>query len=264
MKVSELLQDFDYAPTAQPALEQSIAQLTNDSRQIVSGAVFLAIRGINSHALEHLSETQCQQAAAIIYEPTFDLGRFAAYQHKFIALPELHRHVGSLVKRFYAPSFPSPPIGVTGTNGKTSVTHFFSQLSDYAFVGTNGYGSGDKVTKLSHTTPDALLTQKILAELSRHYEGVAMEVSSHAMVLHRVDAVDFGVAVFTNLSQDHLDFHQDMEDYFQAKAKLFHKDSVKTAVINTDDDYGYRLAKDCHPHKRVIAFGKDSQSLHRI
>ncbi|MBS9782169.1 MAG: UDP-N-acetylmuramoyl-L-alanyl-D-glutamate--2,6-diaminopimelate ligase, partial [Gammaproteobacteria bacterium] len=106
----------------------------------------------------------------------------------------------------------------------------------------------------------ALSVQKILANLSNGFSGVAMEVSSHALALHRVSAVDFSVAVFTNLSQDHLDFHADMDDYFNAKAELFAFDSVKVAVINADDDYGYRLAQMAEKNgKRVLAFGRNER-----
>ncbi len=176
----------------------------------------------------------------------------------------MHQHVGDIAKRFYAPSdrpqFAAPLIGVTGTNGKTSITQFITQLDNYACIGTMGYGDSRHLHELSHTTPDALLLQKILAELSRDYRGVAMEVSSHALCLNRVDAVDIGVAVFSNLSQDHLDFHTDMEDYFQAKAKLFEKASVTVAIINTDDDYGLRLAEQCRAAgKRVITYGQQAR-----
>lgn len=256
----DLLNTIDHAPIPEHLSGVVVDAVVNDSRHIVSGCVFLAERGLSSHALDHLTPAQCQQATAIIYESDYDLAAFADYHDKFIAVPNLHQHISAIGKAFYAPQLTRPLIGVTGTNGKTSVTQFIAQLADYTCIGTMGYGRPDALVELSHTTPNALQTQAILAELADSASGVAMEVSSHALRLHRVDAVEFGVAVFTNLSQDHLDFHRDMADYFAAKAELFSKDSVNAVVINTDDDYGYRLAQDCQARgQRVLAFGQQAR-----
>lgn len=267
IKLNKLLQCCSDASLPEKLSLQTVSCLVNDSRQLVSGCVFLAARGLSSHALDHLTAEQYQTAAAIVYEPDYDISRFTgntANKGKFIAVADLHRHIGTIARQFYnprhKPQFSAPLIGVTGTNGKTSMSQFIAQLADYACIGTMGYGRPNHLAELAHTTPDALQMQKILAELSSQVSGVAMEVSSHALVLHRVDAVAFDIAVFTNLSQDHLDFHADIEDYFQAKAKLFQRDSVKTAIINTDDEHGFRLAMHCQAEgKRVIAFGKNSR-----
>lgn len=255
--LKDLLHTIDHEPIPESIAGMMVASLVNDSRHIVSGCVFLAARGLSSHALDYLTSEQCEQAVAIVYESDYDVAKFATYQHKFIAVPALHQHISAIGKAFYAPQFSQPLIGVTGTNGKTSVTQFIAQLADYACIGTMGYGRPQALTELSHTTPNALQTQAILAALSQQVTGVAMEVSSHALRLYRVDAVDFRVAVFTNLTQDHLDFHHDMEDYFEAKSDLFCQQSVQSAVINVDDEYGYRLAQTCMARgQRVLAFGQ--------
>lgn len=261
MKLNVLLQGLTTQTIAPSCAESTVEQMTNDSRHIVSGCVFLAESGLSSHALDYLTPELCELATAIVYQPPYDLSRFAPYAEKFIAVECLNEKMSEIGQRFYTPQFNQSIIGITGTNGKTSISHFIAQLANYAVIGTMGYGRADALTELSHTTPNALLMQQILGVLSEQFDGVTMEVSSHALVLHRVSAVDFEVAVFSNLSQDHLDFHADMEDYFAAKATLFHFPHVRTAVINTDDDYGYRLAVDLQARgKRVLALGKQART----
>ncbi|PID66964.1 MAG: UDP-N-acetylmuramoyl-L-alanyl-D-glutamate--2,6-diaminopimelate ligase [Gammaproteobacteria bacterium] len=240
-----------------------IKSMTNNSQQLVAGCLFLAEQGIHSHGLDYLSDADCRKIGAIVYQTGYDISRFSNYRHKMIGVDKLNEKVSAIAKRFYQPQLGQALIGVTGTNGKTSVTNFIAQLSGYGVIGTMGYGDIKHLNELSHTTPDALSVQKILAELSSYCDGVAMEVSSHALALHRVASVAFSVAVFTNLSQDHLDFHHDMADYFAAKSKLFAFASVNTAVINGDDDYGYRLAKTAEKNgKRALVFGQDERVKH--
>ncbi len=263
MKIKELLPLQYHKSISEHILESEIATIVNNTQDITEQSVFFAVQGISSHALDYLTQEQAKMATAIIYEPPYTIRKFTEVKDKFIAIENLHKNIGFLAKNFYQLQFKHSIIGITGTNGKTSVSQFIAQLANYASIGTMGYGRPNNLTPLSHTTPDALTVQKILTELSQEsngnkFDGVAMEVSSHAMSLHRIDAVPIEIAVFTNLTQDHLDFHKDMEDYFQAKAKLFKKESVKTAIINTDDDFGLRLAHDCIANgKKVIAFGQN-------
>ncbi len=204
----------------------------------------------------YLTERQAATATLIVYQPDYNLERFSLVKDKFVAIAQLNQSISEIAKRFYAPHFSKAIIGITGTNGKTSIANFIAQLSGYGVIGTMGYGQLGKLKTLSHTTPNALLLQSILSELSTEVEGVAMEVSSHAMDLHRVDSVDFDTAVFSNLTQDHLDFHANMEDYFQAKVKLFTMGCVKNRIINVDDSYGKHLAVDLQKQgKNVIAYG---------
>lgn len=221
MKLNTLLDNLPKVEIPDKLKDLSVDSVVNDSRQIVSGSVFLAEQGLSSHGLDYLQKTQCDHVVAVLYQPPYDLSRFDHVVEKFIAVENLNQFTGQIAKTFYPASFTLPTIGVTGTNGKTSVTNFIAQLADYGIVGTMGYGRPTALTALSHTTPDALSLQRILADLSQQVSGVAMEVSSHALSLNRVNAVDFNVAVFTNLSQDHLDFHKDLDDYMAAKATLF-------------------------------------------
>ncbi len=162
-----------------------------------------------------------------------------------IGVPQLQQKLGALAARFYAdPSRALQLIGVTGTNGKTSITHFLAQSlpQPAGLLGTLGYGVYGHLRTASHTTPDALRLQALLAELrDQGVQQVAMEVSSHALDQGRVADLAFKVAVLTNLSRDHLDYHGTLQAYAAAKAKLFHWEGLQTAVLNLDDAFGVRL-----------------------
>lgn len=262
MQIKQLLNSLDDINIPTALADKAVTALVNDSRNIVSGCVFLAEQGLSSHALDYLTLEQCELVAAIVYQPNYDLTQFesAGFGDKFIAIPKLNQKVSLIGRDYYQPVFAQSLIGVTGTNGKTSITHFVAQLADYGVIGTMGYGDANNLIELSHTTPDALSVQRLLSELSGQFAGIAMEVSSHALSLYRVAAVNYEIAVFTNLSQDHLDFHSDMDEYFVAKSKLFTMPSVKVAVINTDDDYGYQLAQQCAKNSlRVLAYGQQQE-----
>jgi len=244
--------------------ELSISAIANSTQMLTEDCLFIAQRGISSHALDHLIPEKADLPIAIAYQPPYDISRFKSCRALFIAVPKLNEVISTIGQRFYAPHFSRPIIGVTGTNGKTSTTQFIAQLSDqqsYAVIGSMGYGHFRALKALSHTTPDALSLQSILAELSQNHRGVALEVSSHALELHRVSAVNIDTAIFTNLSQDHLDFHHDMKAYFAAKSKLFEFPSLQTAIINIDDDFGYRLAKSLTTKTtELIAYGQHERA----
>jgi UDP-N-acetylmuramoyl-L-alanyl-D-glutamate--2,6-diaminopimelate ligase len=158
-------------------------------------------------------------------------------------------------------------VGITGTNGKTSCSHFLAQALAHevpcGVIGTLGYGLYRKGewTLLqrhlaTHTTPDAIALQRVLADLrEQRVRHVAMEVSSHALVQDRVEGVEIDVAVFTNLSRDHLDYHGDMESYAQAKQRLFQLPGLKHAVINVDDAYGRRYLAALPPTVQGLSYG---------
>ncbi len=260
MRIKTLLHDFVDNSELEKFGSYEVSNITNDSRDIVADTLFLAEQGISSHGLDYLTLEQAEKATVIAYQPNDDIEHirevFAGLKDKFIAIPNLNQHVSEIAQRFYVPRFSKGIVGITGTNGKTSIANFIAQLSGYGVIGTMGYGRLGQLKTLSHTTPNALLLQSILKDLSCEVDGVAMEVSSHAMALHRVDAVNFDTAVFSNLTQDHLDFHASMEDYFQEKAKLFSLDCVNHCIINADDNYGKRLAVDLQEQgKDVIVYG---------
>lgn len=233
-----------------------IRRITTDSREVDGETLWLATRGIQHHALDFYRDGMT--AAAIVYEPPYANPPTGA-----IACADLARQLGEIAARFYQyPARALSVIGVTGTDGKSSLVHFLAQaLEETAMLGTIGYGRLGALEEASHTTPDVLRVQRYLrAFADAGAKHVAMEVSSHALAQGRVDAVDFDVAVFTNLSRDHLDYHADEEDYFLAKAKLFAR-ALRVAVINIDDAHGRRLLDEgrVHDGAQVIAVSSHGQ-----
>ena len=233
-----------------------IAAIASDSRAVTAETLWLAARGVTHHALDYYRDGL--QAAAIVYEPPYANPPAGA-----IACEQLGAHLGEIAARFYDhPARALKLIGVTGTDGKSSLVHFLAQATGGAMLGTIGYGKLDALEPASHTTPDPLRVQQYLARFrDAGIETVAMEVSSHALAQGRVAAVEYHIGVFTNLSRDHLDYHRDMEDYFLAKASLFAR-PLPVAVINIDDAHGRRLLDEnrVHPKTRVIAVSSQNHS----
>lgn len=252
-KLNELLHGFATAD-ARP-----IAALASDSRALTPQTLWLAARGISHHALDFYSPDL--HPAAIVYEPPYENPPADA-----IACEQLGAHLGEIAARFYDhPARALKLIGVTGTDGKSSLVHFLAQATGGAMLGTIGYGKLDALESASHTTPDPLRVQQYLARFrDAGIETVAMEVSSHALAQGRVAAVEYHIGVFTNLSRDHLDYHHDMEDYFLAKASLFAR-PLPVAVINIDDAHGRRLLDEnrVHPKTRVIAVSSQNHTHSR-
>ena len=233
-----------------------IAAIASDSRAVTAETLWLAARGVTHHALDYYRDGL--QAAAIVYEPPYANPPAGA-----IACEQLGAHLGEIAARFYDhPAKALNVIGVTGTDGKSSLVHFLAQATGGAMLGTIGYGRLDALEAASHTTPDPLRLQQHLAQYrDAGVQTVAMEVSSHALAQHRVGGIAFHIGVFTNLSRDHLDYHRDMEDYFLAKARLFAR-PLPVAVINIDDAHGRRLLDEnrVHADTRVIAVSSHGNS----
>ena len=227
-----------------------IRELTLDSRKVLPGDLFLAVPGLKGDGREHIAEAFALGAGAVAYEPSEDLQVSAAGDQILIAIDNLSEQLSAIAGRFYGePSRSLTVIGVTGTNGKTSVTHLLAQALDKlghtcGLIGTLGTGFYGKLAKGVHTTPDPIGVQAALAGLKRKgADCVAMEVSSHGLQQGRVTALDFDIAVFTNLTRGHLDYHGTFEAYAAAKAKLFAMPSLKTRVLNLDDSMGRQLAE---------------------
>ena len=250
-KLNDLLKGLT-AATA----DRDIAAIATDSRALNPQTLWLAARGISHHALDFYSPDL--HPAAIVYEPPYENPPAGA-----IACEQLGAHLGEIAARFYDhPARALKLIGVTGTDGKSSLVHFLAQATGGAMLGTIGYGKLDALEPASHTTPDPLRVQQYLARFrDAGIETVAMEVSSHALAQGRVAAVEYHIGVFTNLSRDHLDYHRDMEDYFLAKASLFAR-PLPVAVINIDDAHGRRLLDEnrVHPKTRVIAVSSQNHA----
>lgn len=261
------------APWLTSAPEPGVDDVVADSRRVTAGALFLAMSGGTSHGLAFTAQALGAGAAAILWDDADDtLVDTAAAQCReqgvpLLEMPELRRHAGEIAGRFHGdPSHALPVVGVTGTDGKTSVTQFLGQALSAAgtacgIVGTLGYGMAGEMRAGTHTTPDATELQRQLAELRDGGAGaVAMEVSSHALDQHRVAGVRFACAVLTNLSRDHLDYHGSMAAYADAKASLFREAKPRAAVLNLDDDFGQRLHRELGSGVRRLGYSLDPAS----
>lgn len=231
---------------ADDALRVEVAGVSHDSRKVSRGTVFVALRGLKTDGATFAESALRHGAVAVVAESAAPAG----WPTPWIVVPHARAALSWLAASFF--DFPSRSlrvVGVTGTNGKTTTTYLLSAVLERAGfpcgrIGTVGYTVGGEERAASHTTPEADLVQGLLREMvDRGAAACAMEVSSHALTLDRVDAVEFAAGVFTNLTRDHLDFHGDMEAYFQAKGRLFELLPAEApAVINIDDPSGRRLA----------------------
>lgn len=220
-----------------------IRGLTADSRAVHPGDLFLACAGRATHGMAHAEAAVAAGAAAIVYDPAAALAApVPADGAPRIALPDLTQRAGDLAARFFGePSQALRVIGITGTNGKTSCAHLLAQtLGDppgtAAVMGTLGNGFPGRLVPSSHTTLDAVRVQVWLARLrDEGARTVAMEVSSHALDQGRVAAVRFDTALFTNLTRDHLDYHQTQAAYAAAKRRLFERPELRLAVLWAED-----------------------------
>ncbi|WP_006786065.1 UDP-N-acetylmuramoyl-L-alanyl-D-glutamate--2,6-diaminopimelate ligase [Thiorhodospira sibirica] len=259
--LSQLCQLLELPP---PLQEVMLSGLCLDSRKIVAGEVFLALAGSQQHGLQYAAQAQALGASVILWEPAEGVSAEAAQALGIpcMAVPELSRRLALLAHRFYGePSQALKLIGVTGTNGKTSVTQFLAQILDgehirCGVIGTLGAGVPGELQDTGHTTPDSLSLHKTLALLrAQDVRYATIEVSSHALDQGRVEGVAFDLAVLTQLGRDHLDYHLTLEQYAQAKARLFHWPGLEAAVLNLDDPFGQRLAQAvCHKIP-VIGYG---------
>lgn len=244
-----------------------ITGISNDSRAVKSGDLFIATLGEQRDARTFIPSAIEQGAAAIIYENNDGYQLTLSTSLPIFSIPDLNQTQGIIASRFYEdPSHFMRCIGVTGTNGKTTCTQWIAQaLSGYGVlcgvVGTLGSGFPMKLEKTGYTTPDPILLQASLAQLREQgANAVAMEVSSHALAQHRLNGMHFDVAVFTQLSRDHLDYHGDMESYSAAKQRLLEWEGLKAAVINIDDPVGAAWAahfSKCYP---VITYSLQDHS----
>ncbi|WP_456374720.1 UDP-N-acetylmuramoyl-L-alanyl-D-glutamate--2,6-diaminopimelate ligase [Thiolapillus sp.] len=240
-----------------------LSGLSLDSRYVETGHLFIALNGTSEHGLMHLSQALQRGAALVLAEPGDDwpVERIFRLSGDVPVLPVegLRAQVSALASRFYGhPARQMRMVGITGTNGKTSVSLFLARALPEpwhcAVTGTTGNGFPEVLQAATHTTPDAVEAQRLLARLHEQGAGaVAMEVSSHALDQHRLAAVPFHTAVFTNLSRDHLDYHGSMRAYAAAKQKLFETDGLKLAVINTDDEAGAELLETVKGKVRTVA-----------
>jgi UDP-N-acetylmuramoyl-L-alanyl-D-glutamate--2,6-diaminopimelate ligase len=248
MQLKELIQDLAAASVEGP-VEREVAGITYDSRRVTPGMVFVAIPGRHTDGHDFINNAIERGATAVICERNgFVPGRATK-----IKVSDVREALARAARSFYQhPSARLKVIGVTGTNGKTTVAFMIKAILEAAgiktgLIGTVRYEIGDRVIPAQRTTPESLEVQQMMAQMLRtDCQACVMEVSSHALEQKRVFGVEFDVAIFTNLTRDHLDYHGTMESYFGSKQKLFAalKQGTKkaAAVINIDDTYGARLA----------------------
>ena len=225
-------------------IEVPVVDVTHDSRQAGNGVLFVAIRGASADGHAFISGAVAAGSMVVCVDhPT-------GSRVMEIVVPDTRSALGPLAAAVQGdPSQNIKVIGVTGTNGKTTVTHYIESIASSAGLSTGLIGTiqtrvGDESVTSIHTTPEASDFQRLLARMrDSGAELVAAEVSSHALDLGRVAATTFAVAAFTNLSQDHLDFHGDMESYRSAKLRLFDDYEIGTAVVNVDDEVGREIAR---------------------
>ncbi len=221
-----------------------ITGLSLDSRIISPGNLFFAISGTQTDGKLYIDMVLQQGAVAILKQSNSFSIEILPGNIPCISFPNLAERLGEIVAKFYHnPSQNMSVIGVTGTNGKTSISHAIAHiLQSYApcgLFGTLGYGVYGNLQPASHTTPHAITLQSLFAELNQqHVSQVVMEVSSHALAQGRVNGINFETALLTNLSRDHLDYHKTMTAYSDAKRSLFAMPNLKTAILNYDDEFG--------------------------
>jgi len=244
--LAELLQGIADAPPL------PLNDIASDSRALKPGDLFLACGGERGHGLDYAADAVTAGVAAIAWDsataeaPTSELGV------PMIAVPGLSQHLGELANRFYAhPSAAMRVVGITGTNGKTTVAWLIAQCFERlgrtcGYVGTLGSGIGAVENAECLTTPDTVALHRQIAQFrDATAECAAIEVSSHALAQDRVAGIAFDTVLFTNLSRDHLDYHGNMQSYAAAKARLFLDCNAKHRIINLDSDFGMQLAGQC-------------------
>jgi UDP-N-acetylmuramoyl-L-alanyl-D-glutamate--2,6-diaminopimelate ligase len=255
------------------ALGVAIAGIAVDSRRVRPGDVFVAYPGGVTDGRRHIPQALQAGAVAVLWESA-GFRWDPALKVPNIGVPQLREHLGEIASRFYGhPSRHLWMAGVTGTNGKTSCSHWIAQAlarlgRRTAVIGTLGSGFPGQLDAAENTTPDPASLHARLDEYRRQgANGCAMEVSSHGIDQGRVNGVQFDVALFTNLSRDHLDYHKTMEDYGATKAKLFQFPQLRHAVVNLDDAFGKRLAATIDRSRvNVIGYGLGSGEIagHRL
>jgi len=264
LSLSELL---DGVTQVAPDQDRPILDLCLDSRRAIPGSLFCALAGSRAHGMEFAGRAKEQGAVALLAEPsgTWDEPRLRECRERLglpvLAVPRLGSRLSGLAGRFFGnPSQGLDLIGVTGTNGKTSVSQFAAQALDpecpCGIVGTLGYGFPGRLTETGYTTPDAVGLQAMLADLkARGARAVAMEISSHALDQGRAAGVKLDSAIFTNLTRDHLDYHGDMASYGRAKARLFQLPGLRHGICNADDPFGLTLLASLPPGVEPILYG---------
>lgn len=250
IQLSQLLSSFAVVSSDD---DLHVMGISMDSREVEPGSVFLSLSRAPAQRLQFLQQALKSGAAVVLKDAAEAAGpaEIDAIERAgalLFSVSNLGQQASELAARFYQqPSKELTLLAVTGTNGKTSVTQFIAAIYQQlgvscGVIGTLGFGPVDSLQEMGMTTPDPVRLQAMLASMrDSGMQAVALEASSHALSQGRLNAVAIDVAILTNLSHDHLDYHGDMQSYAQAKARLFRFETLKAAVINSDDDFGRQL-----------------------
>ena len=249
-------------------LDRPISGIVMDSRRVAPGNLFFALPGLRSDGAKYIDEAIQRGAVAVV---ATSLPMLAHPKVTFVQVADARAALARVARRYYrAPDADMRVIGVTGTNGKTTVTHLLKHfLSErgarrVGMLGTVSYDLGQRTVPSYKTTPESLDIYGMLAQMrTAGCAEAVMEVSSHGIDQQRVQGMAFSVAVFTNLTRDHLDYHKTLENYFAAKAKLFDGGvggAPKLAVVNIDDPYGRRLVETAPAGTTVVTFGESADA----
>jgi len=266
MKLEALINELPMVAVAR-IIDIEVTGIKYDSRQVQKGDLFVAIKGFKTDGHEYIKQAVANGACAVVLEDK----SFCSSEFPWVLVENSRNTLADISAIFYGhPSRKFLLVGVTGTNGKTTTTNLIAKIFEeqgrkVGLVGTIHNRIGEKVIPVERTTPESSDLQELFSQMV--IEGVTcvvMEVSSHALDLARVRGSEFDIAVFTNLTQDHLDYHKSMEEYYRAKSKLFielgkdaAKDNKKIAVINGDDPWGQKLLSETSVEK--ISYGIEKE-----
>jgi len=264
---SELVEELDSISSI------NLGHLVNDTRELTAGNIFCAVQGSQQDGSRYIDDAikegcqviiaECSKAAQHGSITTQTVANKKIVQ---IAFYQLNKRLYALAKVYYcAPQNSLTMVGITGTNGKTSVSQMIAKLlnackESCAVIGTNGAGNVENLTPIINTTPGATQLHQLLSTFKQqHYGHVAMEVSSHALAQGRVKCDLFNIAVFTNLTRDHLDYHQTMNNYADAKYQLFSGNAEQVAVVNADDEQAKIWLKEWPTEQPVMVYGRGDE-----
>ena len=254
MKLNDLLKGINIL-SVNGDLNIDINNIAYDSRKVKENTLFICIKGFNSDGHKYIESAIEKGAKAFLVQEDINIEGYT-----FIKVEDTRASMANVADNFYNnPSKELGVIGVTGTNGKTSITTFLSEIlssnnKKVGLVGTIKIFDGDKEVESSSTTPESIDLQKhFRTMIDNGCDYCAMEVSSHSLVLNRVDETEFKLGIFTNLTPEHLDFHKDLEDYRNAKEKLFYKTTTAN-IINIDDEGGAKIYENIKIDARGVSY----------
>jgi UDP-N-acetylmuramoyl-L-alanyl-D-glutamate--2,6-diaminopimelate ligase len=262
MILSELLKSVEVL-TVSGSANVEVTGVAYDSRQVTPGSIFVAVPGEHVDGADFIVDAVSRGAVVVVVECEFDPGsgvvlvQVASARRALAAIANAYH--GDLSKQLLT-------VGVTGTNGKTTTTYMIRDILraggfEPGLLGTVAYAVGERSIPATRTTPEAPEIHSMFERMRQHgCDPAVIEVSTHAIAIERVCDIDFNVAVFTNLTRDHLDFHGGMDAYFETKARFFEfvrDDGTRTAVINIDDPWGQKLVSERLLNSPIVTYGFD-------